>query len=1315
MLLRPGYNLRKQLANQMLPNPGGPTMSESSVPTLSDLPLHEAEAIEKACTRFEDDWKAWRDGPPRVEAYLDQADGPSRDILLAELIRLEIAYRVLQGETPHISEYRQRFPDQTWLDEVLQAAGCTLDGTPGEMLTGHREDESITLTPREEPDAGFGIPGYELLQRLEPGGMGVVYKARHKGLNRIVALKMILTGEHADETARARFKTEAETIARLQHPGIVQIFEVGELPTGNGGPPRPFIALEFCPGGNLDKKLGGTPRQPMEAAALVEQLARAMQAAHEAHVLHRDLKPANVLLAGDGTPKITDFGLAKKLDEEGKTQTGDVMGTPSYMAPEQAQGKNKELGPACDVYALGTILYECLTGRPPFKAATMMDTLMQVVHDEPVAPSRLNAKVPTDLETICLKCLSKDPAKRYDSALSLAEDLARFQRHEPIVARPVGRPERLWRWCRRNPSLAAALVGLLVGTVLSTYFALQFYLTAWEAARRTTELAEQKQATELALKASELQRKRSDVVAYASRIESAKQAFLRGECVGAQQILLTCDPKLRGWEYDFVLGKTLPRLNLSGHTGSVTSVDFSPDGKRIVSASKDTLMKVWDARSGVEILTIKGHLDGVTSVNFSADGKRIASGSKDKTVRVWDAQTGVEVLCLMGHMNEVTSVAFHPNGKQLVSGSEDKTLTMWDCQTGEEILVFKGHTEGVLSVAFSADGKRIVSGGRDKRVMVWDAKTGETLLTLKNAHMGSVASVNFSPDCKRIVSGGIGFTVKVWDVNTGQAVLTLDPNNALISGLSFSPDGTRIAGAMSDHITVKVWDTRTGEELLSLGKGHPGAHYSSVAFSPDGTRVVAGTGTFVEVWEGYPEEETFTLEGHKGSVWSIAISPDGTRIVSADDNSLTVKVWDTQTEEVLSLKGHKKQITKVCLSPDGRRIVSGSRDGEIKVWDAQTGKLLLSLKELTDLEADEQIAGKLNLSLGAHTDWVTFSPDGQRIVSGGCGTVKAWDAHTGEKTLSMKIPEFNILALSPDGKRIVTTKTVFDRMAGEFIHPVIVRDVPAGKHLLTLKGHALGVTCASFSPDGYYILTGGGDKAVKVWDAQTGEEVVSLKGHTVRVRSVAFSPDGTRIVSGGGDLHMPGELKVWDATTGEQTLSLKGHTHPVLCLAISHDSRCIVSGSADATIKGWEVLAGDESLSLNGHTREVWSLAFSPDSTRIVRGGGTFGMAGHGRSSGTGTKNHSVQDTKAVNGAAGGRSRPAPTPSASGWPRSRPASANLSRSPKSFANTSEPAPSPDKWWRQVENVLPRKTITATIQHPRTPYHSTGHLPPDPVR
>ncbi len=387
-----------------------------------------------------------------------------------------------------LEEVRRRLHDLKALQPLLEAveprAAVAQPGTLAQPAEGNGATQA-TL-PAAPPATGHWpcIPGYEILGELGHGGMGVVYKARHLQLKRLVALKMILAGEYAGAEQRARFRIEAEAVARLQHPHIIQIHEVGE----HDG--RPYCALEFVDGGNLAHKLAGTPQPPQQAAGLVETLARAMQAAHAQHIVHRDLKPANVLLRTDGTPKITDFGLAKRLDvESAQTQSGALMGTPRYMAPEQAEGRTREIGPAADVYALGAMLYEMLTGRPPFLGESTLDILYQVRFQEPVPPSRLQPKVPRDLETICLKCLHKEPRKRYTRALDLAEDLRRFQAGEPVWARPVSAAERGWRWCRRNrlvaSLLAAVALVLVLGAILSTWQAVR--ATQAEAQARNNE------------------------------------------------------------------------------------------------------------------------------------------------------------------------------------------------------------------------------------------------------------------------------------------------------------------------------------------------------------------------------------------------------------------------------------------------------------------------------------------------------------------------------------------------------------------------------------------------------------------------------------------------------------------------------------------------------------------------------------------------------------------------------------------------------------------------------------------------------------
>ena len=395
---------------------------------------------------------------------------------------------------------------------------------------------------------------YELLEEIGRGGMGVVYKARQIKANRVVALKMILSGAHASQRDLERFRIEGQSVARLQHPNIVQVFDVGE----HDG--KPYFALEFCGGGNLARKLAGTPLPSREAAILLEQLARAIAEAHAKGIIHRDLKPANVMLTAGGEPKVTDFGLAKQLDasspgsEAGElTQTGAVMGTPSYMAPEQAAGDTKHIGPACDVYALGAILYECLTGRPPFKAATALDTILQVVGNEPVSPRRLNPQVSAaNLETICLKCLSKETARRYKSALGLADDLRRYLDGRPVLARPVGRAAMAIKWVRRNPIVFAllALVTMALGGGA--------WGMLWQYGKVRVErdhAREQERLAGLARDEARFQQYKSETMLHSGRLDQARAELTVGNHEKAREILFQCDASFRGWEWDHLFGR----------------------------------------------------------------------------------------------------------------------------------------------------------------------------------------------------------------------------------------------------------------------------------------------------------------------------------------------------------------------------------------------------------------------------------------------------------------------------------------------------------------------------------------------------------------------------------------------------------------------------------------------------------------------------------------------------------------------------------------------------------------------------------------
>jgi WD40 repeat protein len=1003
------------------------------------------------------------------------------------------------------------------------------------------------------------IPGHEILGELGRGGMGVVYKARQTHLNRTVAVKVVLSGGHASADELARFRSEAEAVARMQHPNIVQIFETGQQ---DG---LPYFTLEYVEGGSLAHKLDGTPLPPADAAKLVETLARAVHYAHTNGVVHRDLKPANVLLAKDGTPKITDFGLAKK-EEGGLTRSGAIMGTPSYMAPEQAGGQTQRIGTATDVYALGAILYECVTGRPPFKAATDLDTILQVISDDPVPPTQLQSKTPCDLETICLKCLRKEPEKRYATAAALASDLGRWLAGEPIEARPVSRAERAAMWVKRNP-LVTALLALVVLSVLagaSGFFVK--YLEAQEQAaiaRRKAKETEEalddrnaalKQATadaEAARKAETLaderktlaeerEREKDNLLAN-SNVLLAQAAWNDNQITLARDRLDSIPPALRMWECHYLKRQYQGGLfALKGHAGDVVSVAFSPDRLRLATGSKDRTARVWDARTGEKLVECKGHTLPVTSVAFSPDGRRLATGSTDKTARVWDARSGEKLLECKGHTAYVTSVAFSPEGLRLATGSWDRTARVWDARTGEQLLECKGHAGYVLSVAFSPDGRRLATASADHTARVWDARAGEKLLECAG-HTGFVWSVAFSPDGLRLATGSFDRTARVWDTRTGEKLLECKGHASIVRSVAFSPDGLRLATA-SDDQTARVWDARTGAMLLEC-KGNIGG-VQSVAFSPDGLRLATASGDkLARVWDARWGEQLLECKGHTNAVQSVAFSPDGRRLATRSQDD-TARVWDARTgEQLLECKGHAGYILSVAFSPDGLRLATRGLDNTALVWDARSGEMLLECKGHT-----LPVVG------------VAFSPDGRRLATASeDNTARVWDARSGEKLLECKghTDIVTKVAFSPDGLRLATGS--WDRRAR-------VWDLRSGQPLLECKGHTDHVESVAFSPDGLRLATGSLDKTARVWDARSGEMLLECKGHTLPVTSVAFSPDGRRLATGSNDK----TARVWDARSGQPLLECKGHMRMVTSVAFSPDGLDLATGSSDGTARFWD-------------------------------------------------------------------------------------------------------------------------------------------------
>ena len=680
---------------------------------------------------------------------------------------------------------------------------------------------------------------FKLRQKLGEGGMGEVWVADQAApVQRRVAVKVVRPGLDS-ERMLARFDQERQALALMDHPNIAKVLDAGEA---DG---RPYFVMELIKGVPITEYCDRARLSPRERLALFVPVCEAVQHAHQKGVVHRDLKPSNILVAlydGRPVPKVIDFGIAKATgprltDRSIYTEVGALIGTLEYMAPEQAELNNLDIDTRADVYALGAILYELLTGSVPFsrqelQASGFLEMLRVIREVEPPRPSTKLSKSGTlpsvadvrrtdpqklvslmrgELDWIILKCLEKDRGRRYQAASGLARDLEHYLADEPVEACPPTAGYRLRKFARKHRTAlvtAAAFAILLVaGVVVSTWQAVRATSAERVAKRAELEANQQRLAAEVAKQQAleakteaDKQRDEARLTAYASGMGLAQRAWEENNVVRARELLAEVPKEaagrnLRGFEWFYLSRLCHPdELTLVGHAGPVESVAFSPDGQRLASASGDQTVKIWDSATGKELFALKGHAGWVNSVAFSPDGQRLASASNDQTVKIWDSATGKELFALKGHAGMVTSVAFSPDGQRLASASHDQTVKIWDSATGKELFAFKGHAGPVWSVAFSPDGQRLASGSSDQTVKIWDSATGKELFALKG-HAGRVWSVAFSPDGQRLASASSDQTVKIWDSATGKELLALKGHAAAVLSVVFSPDGQRLASA----------------------------------------------------------------------------------------------------------------------------------------------------------------------------------------------------------------------------------------------------------------------------------------------------------------------------------------------------------------------------------------------------------------------------------------------------------------------------------------------------------------------------------------
>ncbi len=1047
--------------------------------------------------------------------------------------------------------------------------------------------ERIALTAR-----------YSLQEEVARGGMGVILRVWDEDLRRTLAMKSmrgkLRPEDRSPENAQtvSRFLEEAQITGQLDHPGVVPVHELGIDAKGHV-----FFTMRMVKGVELSEvfrlsRAGEEGWNTVRCLGVILKVCEAMAYAHSKGVIHRDLKPANVMVGKFGETYVMDWGLAKvvgrkdshdlrvdpmqsvmlsgvKTDRTDQiaisdrseespllTMDGTVVGTPTYMPPEQAEGRVADLDFRADIYSLGALLYTLLTGRMPYVepgAPTSAGTVLTRLLSGPPTPiHQIDKTVAPELAAVCEKAMARKPDDRYPTVDAMAEDLRAYLEGRVVRAYQTGALAEFRKWVRRNRTIAASILGLVVTAIVALSY------VAWQDRRKVREIGAAHEQTVLArdrARASEREARASEREARLKGEEAERKSYLASlaaadaslrvhETSEARLRLDACPEALRGWEWRHLrLRSDTSLARLEGHHARVTAVAFSADGTLLASGSDDRTVKLWDVASGAERLTLPAAMEGaasggVSAVAFRPDGTRLAAACDDKFVRLWDPGHGGLVGIASGHETAVTCLAYRGDGDLFATGSTDETVRFWNGANAQPVGEPYGAGAPVYAVAFHPDGNRLAVAAEDA-IQIVDVGT-RTLLATIEGDGTTLRALAFDAQGTRLAAGALDATVRLYDVEGGKRVKTLEGHTDPVYALRFNATGTRLFTASFDK-TIRLWDARAGAPLRAL-VGHTDAVHALAISPAGGTLASASADGTLRLWDLARSNAVLEVRGEDDLFNGLAADPGADRLAATAAGVGSVRLWDSVTGESLAtVGGDEGTLASVAFSPSGSRVAgAGEEDWKIRLWNVEGSG------EEKVLEGHE----------GPVTSIAFVGGDG-RLVSGSADmTVRLWD-------LAGSAPPV-VLAGHKGGVTCVTASASGDRLLSASEDGTVrVWEAATGRLLATLEGHGGAVRAVARSADGALYASGGDDETIRLWDSATFEPAGQLSGHTGPVQALAFSPDSTRLASGGRDK----TIRLWDPATREMLLRIAAHDNWVTALAFTRDGASIASSSFDGTLR----------------------------------------------------------------------------------------------------------------------------------------------------